>query len=348
MKKILIGLSLFVVSCSHNEQSGWRNDFSNDDFEQIDRKLSSGVPMTFLEDSILRPWKIVMLDSNLLAVECKSSNRMIYLVDMEKQKCHGHISRGSGPDELYDITTISYSDSILTLTGLSDDKVLEYSVLYDSLDLKPVNHAVLPYHGALRSVNIDDEHIFSIAPAFSGARYYIYNRTDSTYSSINSFPLDSLDIGITPDNAFFQAEIAINRNRSHLVVANMNWNVIEIYDIASNKWTKLFGPTQSEAQVSLENSGMVKGFKQTPMWIAWRNVFMGETTIYIGYDGSCLNDRDDRESGHRAIYTFDYLGQPKKIYHFDTPFLYFTVDEVNGYIYLTQDNPEPAIIRYNL
>lgn len=348
MKKIFIGLSLLAISCSNNEQLGWRNDFTDSDFEHIDIDLSSGVPLTFLEDSILKPWKIVMLDNNILAVEEKGSDRMVWMVDMDKQKCHGHITRGSGPDELLDITTMNYSDGILTLAGLNDNKVMECRVLYDSLDLKPVNHTVLPYKGALRSISMDDEHIFSIAPAFSGDRYYIYNRIDSTYSSLKSFPLDSTYIGVTPDNAFFQADIAINRNRSHIAVANMSWNIIEIFDIASNKWTTLFGPTQSEAKVSLENMGMVKGYRQNPMWITWRNISMGENSIYIGYDGSCLNNRDDRESGHKSIYTFDYSGQPLKIYHFDHPFLYFTIDEVNGYIYLTQENPEPTIIRYNL
>lgn len=289
-----------------------------------------------------------MLDNGFVAVEEIGASKMLHIVDMKNQRCRSHIAKGVGPNELLDLTTMTYSDSILTLAGLNDDKVLEYVILYDSLDLKPLNHTVLPYQGALRSISMDKERIFSIAPAFSGDRYYIYNRTDSTYSPIKSFPLDSTQIGVIPDNAFFQAELAINRNRSHIVVANMKWNILEIYDIASNKWITLYGPTPSEAKVSLESMGMIQGYRQTPQWITWRNITMGEKTIYIGYDGSCLNSREERESGHRAIYTFDYSGRPMKIYHFDEPFIYFTIDEENGYMYVIQQTPEPTIIRYNL
>ena len=65
---------------------------------------------------------------------------------------------------------------------------------------------------------------------------------DSTYESSGDFPLDSALVKMKPDNAFFQSDIDVNREKNIMVVANRWWGIIEICDLKSGEWNRYFGP----------------------------------------------------------------------------------------------------------
>lgn len=193
--------------------------------------------------------------------------------------------------------------------------------------------------------SIGDNTVMSVAGPFTGDRYYMYHRNDSTYENFGEFPLDSISIGMKPDNAFFQVTLDMSNDRKHLVVANQDWNIIEIYDNENGRWKVIQGPTPTIAKIVLETNGMVGAYKQRPHYMSWRWVSAGKNEFYVAYDGICLSENTEI-TNPKSIYSFDYSGNPKKIYHFDSPVSSFAIDDEHGFIYVIQDTPEPNLIRY--
>ncbi|MCM1331933.1 MAG: TolB-like 6-bladed beta-propeller domain-containing protein [Bacteroides sp.] len=351
MKNIFL-ISIFVIfiqSCSITENNEWHCDFTTDDFERIEMTVdNNGEALDFTENILMNPSIVTLLDSNCLAISEVGSDKMMWLIDLDAKRANGFITRGSGPEELLDLTTMSYHDGILSVAGLNDSKVLDFKVNYDSLKLDLVNHTVLPYIQPMRSIHLNDSVILSLATPFSGDRYYVYNMLDSTYESSGDFPLDSTLIEMKPDNAFIQADIAVNREKNIMVVANRWWGIIEICDLNSGEWNRYFGPVPTEAVVVKEQHGNVSRYKQKPDWSAWDEVYAGQNRIYLGYNGKCRKSSKESFGEVKEIYTMSYDGKPDRIYSFDEAIVGFTIDEKNGFIYIIHELPEPILVRYPL
>ncbi|MCM1111076.1 MAG: TolB-like 6-bladed beta-propeller domain-containing protein [Clostridium sp.] len=296
----------------------------------------------------MKPYKIAALGNDKLAIEDLGHNRMVWIVDIDAQQAKSFVPRGIGPDELLDLSTMSYANGILTVAGLNDSKIIDYSVDPDSISICQIAKTTLPYHSPLRSLRLNDSIVFSLSPAFTGDRYYFYNRKDSTYSATTDFPLDKEKIGANPDNAFFQAEIAVSENGSLVVVANRDWDILEFYDVDADKWKIIYGPEVNNAEIKKIENGMVSFFRQTPKYYSWETVAVGKEKVYVGYNGSCLREKGDEDTGVAEILTFDYSGNPDKIYRFDIPVISFAIDEQAKRIYAIHNIPDPTLVYYNL
>lgn len=346
---IIGGITISLCCCDTTQkQSGRDLDFTDSDFKQIDKPLSEATEIDFVSDSVLKPCNMTSLGNNILAIEDLSYEKMVWLADIANHKLKGYISKGNGPDELLDLTTMTYSDGILSLAGLNDSKVIEYAVDHDSMKIAPVARTILPYKAPMRSLRMNDSIIFSLAPGFSGDRFYLYNKIDSSYTADSEFPLSKSEIAVEPDNSFFQADIAIGLDGKLIVLANRSWNILEFYDVAADTWLTLYGPSESAAEIRKVNDGAVSLYSQSPRWHSWDQVVVGKKDVYVGYNGSCLADKEDEDTGVTRIYTFSHDGTPGRIYQFESPIVSFTIDEQARRIYVIHDLPEPTLVYYNL
>ncbi len=347
---LIIGTLAVSLCCcdSTRPQGNGDLDFTDSDFKQIAKPLSEPTEIDFISDSVLKPCNITPLGDNILAIENLGHEKMVWLADIAKHKLKGYISMGNGPDELLDLTTMSYSDGILSVAGVNDSKVIEYAVDHDSLKITPLVRTILPYKAPLRSLRMNDSIIFSLAPGFSGDRFYLYNKIDSSYTADSEFPLTQSEITVEPDNSFFQADIAIDHDGKLIVLANRSWNILEFYDVAADTWLTLYGPSESAAEIRKVNDGAVSFYSQSPRWHSWDQVVVGKKDVYVGYDGSCLADKEDVDTGVTRIYTFGHDGTPGRIYQFESPVVSFAIDEQAQRIYVIHDLPEPTLVYYNL
>ena len=350
MRHFIIPLLLiFIHSCNTTENKEWHCDFTTDDFERIEMTVNDdGNVLDFTEELLGKPSMLTILDNNCIAVKDRGNDKMVWLINLDNEEAKSFVPRGVGPEELLDLTTMSYHDGILSLAGLNDSKVLDFEIDYDSLKFNLVNHTVLPYIHPMRSIHLNDSTILSLANAFSGDRYYIYNMLDSTYESSGDFPVDSALVKMKPDNAFFQTDIAVNREKNIMVVANRWWGIIEICNLKSREWNRYFGPVPTEAIGIKDQRGDSYSFRQEPRWSIWDEVYAGQDKIYIGYNGSCRRSKEDSLGEVKEIYVIDYEGKPDRIYSFDEEIVGFTIDEKNGSIYIIHELPEPVLVRYPL
>lgn len=342
-------LLIFIHSCNTTENKEWHCDFTADDFERIEMTVNDdGKVLDFTEELLGKPSMLTMLDNNCIAVKDRGNDKMVWLINLDNEEAKSFVPRGEGPEELLDLTTMSYHDGILSLAGLNDSKVLDFKVDYDSLNLTLSNQLVLPYSCPFRSLHLNDSVIFSLGTSFTGDRYHIYNMVDSAYETFRSFPLDSAYIGMSPDNSFFQADVDINRNKNKIVMTNRYWGIIEFIDGNSGKCTRLYGPIKTEAKVVKKTRGDSYSFRQEPRWSIWDEVYAGQDKIYIGYNGNCEKSKEDSFGEVKEIYTMNYDGKPDRIYSFDEAIVSFTIDEKNGFIYIIHELPERVLVRYPL
>lgn len=323
---LLVSLSLFI-SCSQLKNRDTQCDFTDADFEVENMSVNGAEQIETGYIALKKPSKLQFINDSILAVADSKGQNLLWLINHKRNLTTSVLSRGEGPEDLIELTTITYPNDELNVAGLNDGKILRFDIEMDSLNIRFIGGVKVPYQ-PLRSVMIDDSVVFSLAPTYSGHRYNLFNMNDSTVEYIDEFPMDSIYLGAEPDNMFMQSDIDITPDGKLIVIANRFWPVIELFDVTNQKIKRLMGPVVSDAKVIKEYFGESYSYVQKPRWYMWDGVVATSNTIYIGYNGYVRrNDENDNvKDAVTKIYSFDTQGRPQKIYTFDMPILSFTVD----------------------
>ncbi len=352
LKCITIIICIVAISftrCTTNDKiQNYRSDFSEQDFKIHELHLKDADSLSTGDLLFRRPKIIQVINDSILAIADTRNKNLVALLNHYSNKGKVLTIQGKGPTELSEVTTMLVRDSLLTLSGLNDGKILHVGINADSLSGESYTSYHVPFQ-PLRSLMINDSVCFALSQPFSGHRFSVYNVKDSTTNHFDSFPLDSVDLELKPDNVFIQADMGISPDSDYIVLANRSWPIIEIINIRENKINRLTGPAKIDGKVKRVDYGNSYTYSQTPGWDVWNGLTVGDKYIYVGYSGyRCEPNQKYDNPGISKIYSFSMTGEPEKIFVLDSPIETFTIDEKNGYIYVVRNNPDPSIFKYKL
>lgn len=344
-KFLLLGL-VVVTSCSQNKETDSSTlDFTLDDFETVNFTNEEGDIVTPDNLTLGRPYLIAALSDSVIAVQDNATSNMVTFLNTSNGKFTEGIRQGNGPEELLQITTMMPYKDMLWVAGMDDGKVSAFKFDADSMKTSMQKSTRLSMNPA-RSIVIEDDDLFVLAPFFSGDRYYRVRA--NAVDTIRKFPMDSIALGAPCDNSYLQVDMSISPDHKHIMISNRNWNILEIYDTDTGNIKIARGPVEQNATVRRHDVGIGYRYVQTPMWFMYNGNSAGDTGFYVGFTGTEIKAKEDLNSYPKTILSFDWKGKPLKAYHFESPIINFTVDEGNGFLYAIQEMPDPVVVRYTL
>lgn len=339
-------LALSFTQCSIDKIQNYKSDFGESDFEILNLSLRNADSLS-MGDLLFRCPKIIqVINDSILAIADTRNKNLVALLNHHSNKGKVLTIQGQGPNELSDVTTMLMRDNVLSISGLNDGKILQVEINPDSLSGKSYTSFHVPFQ-PLRSLMLNDTVCFALSQPFSGHRFSIHNVKDSTTNHIDSFPLDSADLELKPDNIFIQADMGISPDSNYIVLANRSWPIIEIINIKEKEINRITGPVKIDGKIKKIEFGNSYTYSQSPVWKVWSDLTVGYNHIYVGFNGyRCAPNEKYDNPGISKIYTFSLTGKPEKVFFLDSPIETFTVDEKNGYIYVVQNNPNLSIFKY--
>lgn len=344
-KFLLLGI-VVLTSCSQSKETDSSAlDFTLEDFESFNFTDEDGDIITPDDLTLGKPYLLSVLSDSVIAIQDNATSNMVTFLNLSNGKFTQGIRQGNGPEELLQITTMMRYKNLLWVAGMDDGKVLAFEFDADSMKTTMRNSTSLSMNPA-RTIVIDDDDLFVLAPFFSGDRYYRI-RTN-TVDTIRKFPMDSVTLGVPSDNSYLQADMSISPDHKHIMISNRDWNILEIYDISTGDIRTLRGPIEQNAKVRRQDIGMGYRYIQTPIWFMYNGNSADNSGFYVGFSGSEIKAKEDLGTYPQTILSFDWNGNPRKAYHFDSPIINFTIDEKNGVLYAIQDMPDPVVVRYTL
>lgn len=342
IKYFKLSIISFFFSCSFQEH-------------ELKAVSLSGIHMG-LQEELSVPTRIEFADSVLVLIDMKalrntrdSIYNSIHVVSLKTnaiKKSMGVL--GSGPGEIIGPWSMSKKpgDRSIWVFDLITSRFLRFSVSDSSGYPSEVVRITKEGDGYF-PLWISDATIFS--PGFvGGGRLLVYNRKGELLKKIGSFPQNkNKDVAESVHASAYQSCIVYNKKNKKVAMADRYADLIEVYDIQSDKTIYLHSGASFLPVYNMEVALNQKMFSPTAKTIfGYIEICATDSKIYGLYSGASLKTKLPNYG--RFIHEFDWDGKLLKAYKLDYPVLAICIDEKSNIIYGVHADPFPDIVKYNL
>lgn len=328
---------------SFDDGSTWEK-FDLNSFELCD--MSNERYEIVSPDSIdfANPTNIRIVSDNLLAVEdTQKKESVICFLNPLTHEYTKTLSTGKSTSEVVHISNIWGQDKSLHCYE-STGKILKLECNPNTFETKTSLIAKMQPQAMRVSPMKNGNYLMQ---HFEG-RYQISTSGNQIIDTIGQFPVDEIPSDLKEINLACQVDMATSPDLNHIVCANRYWNKIEIYSGDGEDEHFLSGPIEVNAKVEKFNfPGGAYTVYQNPSYSIYHCVSATKKGFMVGYIGA--KSKDYQQDGVTIILSFDWDGNPKKMYKFGHLIKHFDFDEESKSLYCIVQNEEKSkIIKYIL
>ena len=335
---------LIVSSCDTTGSKKGARSYDLSSFDMVDLSATEPQRVSPQEMIIGSAYDMCMVSDSILVFQSIRSQMQLWLLNVNSGEFAQCLHYGNGPKECLGITNIWKDNGSLFVAGFQDHKILKIDINPDSLttDIEYITELSEDF---LKVIPISDSTLLYAPISVPDTRYLLARMDGTVTDSLGVFYLrDRVEEGIIPKNHMFQINVTLSPDRQHMVVSNMDWPLIEIYDMPFDNCMVLDGPIKIDSKIQkvVGASGMI-GYPQSPFW----SVFFG---LAACNDGFALGFIGSKESGKgpESLLLFDWEGNPTKKIDFGREIVDFTIDFKSMTVYALVNDPEPMVVKYAL
>ena len=349
MKPILYLATIFLFTVSSCNRTGTDISFDDDSFRRI--ALNRGDAAKYTNDSLFlgNPIDLKFHPEGFIVLLEFQLQKQITVVDLKTGGVQQLVSRGRGPNEILSARTVAIHDGDIWVTGQMDGKCMRLSLNRESRMFEIAEIVDLFDSQFTQAYPFADSTFLIMSNPVSGLRMETVDWEGYILREVGSFPEIPNNPGLVPTNAFFQSSVGISPDNEHVVVACKSIDYIDIYDGDVELVKRLHGP--AGVRVVFENinlPGGVTHFGQKPMFHAWRSISAHNDMFFVSYVGVEDVPGENKQSFADRIYSFDWKGNPKECYRFDTPVIGYDVDREGKKLYCITQTPESELLIFDL
>ncbi|MDE5554710.1 MAG: TolB-like 6-bladed beta-propeller domain-containing protein [Muribaculaceae bacterium] len=339
---VVAAASLIACQSKVVENTETIRHFTLDDFETVNLNVDNAEPVSD-DDMILGyPKQIEMLDDNIMAIHDANNDKSIWFLNTTDGRYSNCMTKGEGPLESLGISNTYINDGKLYVAPARDKKFFEISVDRNSLE-PTIKHVASGLDDMYKSMLLaDDEVVY--APFFADSVRFLRAMLDGVATdTIGNFYFMTGDDEFVPRNNLAQMNVAISADRNSLVAANLEWNAIEIYDLAHNNETMLLGPIDIDTKVVKRELPIGITYTKKPRWEMFLNPAISAEGFTVGYNGIKIESSDDLGKGFSNILSFTLDGQPTKRLVLSESINCYTIDPETMILYFVSNGEDPVI-----
>ena len=332
-----------LCSCGMNNDLKNVTVVSQSDFEYQELQGEN-----FELDSVWKPIRIFSHDSVLFLVD----NLGDYFVSSynlnDKRFLSNNVPSGTGPNEstvCWDLKVVN-NKVYMSDPQLSVIRVYDYNDFITQSAISPKNNLFFEHSPIRFSITNNNEFAVLDLTDFSS----LITVCDSTGRRLDKtipFPTGESGesiFGGTQRKYQFRNKIDYNSDNDRLIVYYDYSDLLDIYDGNFNLLKRVFGPYCFFPEII----GGESDCRLTPdSRYSYETGCLSSKYIYLLYNGLTDIEDDESEEYYTKILSFDYAGNPHKIYTLDIPVFFITVCEETHTIYGLADNPERCVVKFN-
>lgn len=325
---LVLLLSIFVVSCSSDNESKVKETFSWDDFQQ--EKSLKGRTLD-LNDAIIMPFSIQVVDSVLISLE-SAGDMVCQLFNLDTGvKIGDRLSKGGGPNEMMMPMFVNNGQGVqfvdlgsFTVYKYDSNEFLQKSLPTPSSKIK-LSEAV-------------DSEMQAMGDKFIGFQYardsllYVFNESGQKLKAYAGYPIGSRSVSNEERSDIYQMGYVSN-GEDRVAVTYYMTDVIEIFDAEGNLVKHLEGPEGFEYSKTGKDA-----------FFSPRNA--GES-FFVLFNGRSWNEEGHNSSCNKLL-SFSWDGKPECVYTLDDPIFTYCVDVKHRKVYGVSTTPEYHIVEYSL
>lgn len=343
---LVLGITIFT-SC-YNKNSKWYKEFNPES-----TIVQVGAIDSLEGTNMASPYNI-HVKNDLLIIEDIKLDQFIHFIDSKEMsfiKSEG--KKGKGPGEI--ITTFGkvgffgdhfwfYDDKLAKYVGYNIDSTLHYS------NYVPINN----------EIKIDPELFLSHVDWLSKNEIigYGFHEDKFKYTIIN-IKNDSIyrvgDLPPNPDNIpnlihkqVYNGYFAVNPSDKKIAFASNKTDLVEIYDLATNKTLRLKSKNGFNPMFDIVDRGdgfLIMGLRGETR-IAYKFIAISRNRIYCLFSGQTMDESFNEQNA--SIHVFNWEGDFEKTIQLDRSAKSIAVDEDDHFLYSVIDTEIPTILKYRL
>ena len=299
-------------------------------------------------DEIFMPVRLYIKDSLLFTI----NNRDRYFVSVfhlkEMKKIGDFIGFGNGPNEVLEVSSIQFQDSLVWVLDQNRQQINKYQLNQFLEDNEVIPLERIKIEDAFEKALVSHNKLIINSLRYIQSRFSFYDLQGNFLENKGDLP--DAGVKLTDLELFesFFCNMALNPSDESIFVAYMNTDLIEIYDANGNLKIRMFGPDHFysiKKQKSSGNEYMVRSIEGETR-DAYFSPVAFEDEIWTIYNGKYF-DRTIRNDLNNRIILFDWNGNPIREYTTDISFFSLAVDRQNSVFYGITFSPEYAFVKFN-
>lgn len=331
---ILLFCSLLLLSISCSKGKPLTDDF--DDVELTDSILWN--------DSFIHVSNIVITDSIVWVSSNQDRNEILSAYSRDGKLIAQGIKFGSGPGELYELTSIHpYADNSITIYDGRRGRLYKISVTQGMFNVNTLADSIRLCDDVLL---VDSGRIL-VLPLNSSNSYYLSDMQGHALDSLSYFP--PKPTGVTPDTHHLACTGALTSPiggnkflRTTLYDGGLDFFKIEDDKISHVKRFSIFDMDYDvlymPVEIPIPNGNSRVGYSC---------LFATDSYFYASYSDCKAIDNPD--GGCFEIHQFDMDGNPLKKYNFNYPITSFAVERDDSFMYTVSEQDDIIhIVKYSL
>ena len=349
-KIILLVVFLILHSCDNIEKV--KVDFEENSFPEEVYFDAKGEEYFNPNLILLNPNFILYHPDSFLIIHDLGAPFLIKIVDMETGVIQEVIRKGRGPHEMLVAWGTRLIDNDVWVFGAQLKKMCRLKVdenrrfyVSDEVSIKD--------KGVPEVIALSEEMFVGLSSYGDENRLTYYNSRGEIIKRMGQFPPLNNNSSFKVGNSnIFLSAMNSSSSGDKVVLACLNTDIIEIYDVNKGIVKRLHGP--EGVQISAKKKDVGPGFMvvTTPKFKSFRKGIWsddGEFWLpYLGYMPKKGGERSRENIYVKKIFCFDWNGNPVKKIEFSVPFLSFAVNKSEGKIYCLLEEEEPKIIIYSM
>ena len=346
---ILLTMVAALGGCTSGQQQQEKAvAFTLDDFETVDLVMSDGEAITSDTLVVGGIASVIPLNDSIVAFKnWRDKKDQVYFVNTNTGVVKSTLHYGEGPLETLAVCDMWESDGAVIAVGWGDRKVMRIEVDPSTLDATVAHIGSIP-GDIMRVGQMSDGH-YVIAPREKGVRLRKLDSSGTLLTdTLGAFPPVKMAEADALSNMDVQTTMATSPDGSKLVSAYFELPWIEIYDSNLRNRVVVKAPVDAEFEITEKQIGEFTLETLTPRYMFYQSVTTFDGGFAVEYQGAEIKGPDDFDRPWTTVLTFDYDGNPLKMYRFDQGVVSISMDRSGKAIYAVMDNPEPHIRKFTL
>jgi hypothetical protein len=311
-------------------------------------------------EKLLHPAAIEIIDDLMFVIEPQSTDYLFYTIDIEENnllKTFGQ--RGQGPGDFIGVMDCYKSE---VQKGINTwDPILHrmYYFDYDSLlhSPKPVPENIFKDAKVDGIMKIFSTNILQLSDtlflALDGGnkRFSLFNTKTGKIKNEGEYPASSQTDAAVPNvlrNQAYRGMVRFNKSQQKMTYVSLNSEMWEIFKVKDDELILEHGNYSSIPEYKQDADFSIKVTNFPEEMGRNHSLAVTDDVIYILYQNYAGKEVFDIENKSDIILSFDWNGNPLKLYKLDCAVNNIAYDKKNSRMYALYDNPETQIIYFDM
>lgn len=350
MKPLFYFLGFGILICASCTNQNTHDDNNKkiielDEFTTVN--LSDKAKLITDDPNILGTVSLIRYINDSIIAVCQSRTEPhVALYNLNTGEVQPAIIKGSGPDEMLRVSTMSVdSSNNLWLAGLMDRKVMKVKWNQNG-EKASVEQAFKLPEDYLRGVTDFEGGIIGLPSIPHTKRIITLDSMGELRDSLGVYPIINMPDDVIPNNLIFQSDIAFNPETKKIMLVCRSWNFIDIIDAESKEIINLEYPIPAPIQIERTDFGEAFSYDPKPLWLMFSGVETTPESFLVGLIGKEVKSPEDFDSQINSIMEFDMEGNEGRLFKFNNDILAFTISDDGSRLFTIENNPEPALYEY--